>query len=99
MGEYRPDQDSAAALGVQEIFQSKLVGGHFLSDTETDLEVLYKERVAYLANHPEAISLLELSKAASPKQKVEVTTGDEFCRLMAALDQRPVVLVDKPTEV
>lgn len=94
LDEYRPDMPSTASFGLQELFQQKLTAGRVLDPNRSDIEVLYEKRVKYLMEHPEDISLNELAKAATPKERVEVSAGDEFCRLMASFNQRPVQMVD-----
>ena len=94
LDEYRPDKPSTASFGLSEILQGKLVAGHVLSKEKSDIEVLYEEKVKYLKKNPKDINLLELTRSATPKEKIELTAGDEFCRLLASFDQRPSTVVD-----
>lgn len=91
---YRPDMPTTASFGLQEVLQQKLKSSHTLDENQTDIEVLYELKMQYLAMHPEAINLVELTKAATPKQNVEVTAGEEFCRLMMSFDRKPSKMVD-----
>lgn len=94
LDKYRPDMPSTASFGLSEIFQQKLTSGNVLDPKRSDIEVLYELKVKYLAEHPEDINFVELTKAATPKEKIELSAGDEFCRLMASFDQKPADMVE-----
>lgn len=94
LDEYRPDMPKTATVALADIFNGKLTAGHTLDPNRTDIDILYEARVRYLADNPQDINFMELSKAGATKEKVELTAGDEFCRLMASFQQKPVTMVD-----
>ena len=94
LNSYRPDMPSTASFGLSEILQGKLATAHTVSKEKTDIEVLYEAYVKDRVKHPERISLVELTRSATPKDKVELSAGDEFCRLLAEFDKKPKTVVE-----
>lgn len=89
-----PDKPSTASFALAEIFQDKLTKGHTLSEEESDVDVLYRLRVQYLADNPQDISLTELTKASQTKDKGEMAVGDQYCQFMASFDNAASIVIN-----